>query len=208
MRAQVHPCAGLLASSAKWISGAQVRWIDCLAEPRPRVYFANHSSHFDFVVLWAALPAAIRIHTRPVAAREYWESTPLRSYLATRIFQSVLVPRQNVAALSGREVLSPLLAELDRGGSLILFPEGTRGNGSEVAEFKGGLCQLCRERPDVEAVPVYLENLNHVLPKGGIFPLPLGSRVTFGPPLHLDLGEDNREFLSRARQALRALRDR
>jgi 1-acyl-sn-glycerol-3-phosphate acyltransferase len=206
--AAVHPCAELLASSAKWISGARVRWIDCPAVTRPRVYFANHSSHFDFVVLWAALPEAIRIQTRPVAAREYWESTPLRSYLATRIFRSVLIPRLNVAALAGREALSPLLEELDRGGSLILFPEGTRGDGNDVAEFKSGLCQLCRERPDVEAVPVYLENLNHVLPKGGILPLPLGSRVTFGPPLHPDLGENNREFLSRARQALRALRDR
>src|SRR6266545_4553649 len=126
--AAVHPCAGLLASSAKWISGAHVRWIDCLAEPRPRVYFANHSSHLDFVVLWAALPAAIRVRTRPVAAREYWESTALKSYLATRIFRSVLVPRLNVAALAGREALSPLLDELDHGGSLILFPEGTRGD--------------------------------------------------------------------------------
>jgi 1-acyl-sn-glycerol-3-phosphate acyltransferase len=204
----VHPCAGLLASSAKWFSGARVRWIDCPAEPRPRVYFANHSSHLDFVVLWAALPQTIRTQTRPVAAQEYWESSWLRSYLATRVFQSLLVPRLNVAALAGREALSPLLEQLDLGGSLILFPEGTRGDGTEVAEFKSGLCQLCRERPEVEAVPVYLENLNHVLPKGGIIPKPLGSRVTFGPPLRTDRAEDSREFLSRARQALRELRDR
>jgi 1-acyl-sn-glycerol-3-phosphate acyltransferase len=208
VKAAVHPCAGLLASSARWLSGARVRWIDCLAEPRPRVYFANHSSHLDFVVLWAALPAAIRVHTRPVAAREYWESTPLKSFLATRIFRSVLVPRINVAALAGRGVLSPLLDQLDGGGSLIIFPEGTRGDGSDVAEFKGGLSQLCRERPDVEAVPVYLDNLNHVLPKGGFLPLPLGCSVTFGPPLRPGVGEGNREFLSRARHALRELRDR
>jgi 1-acyl-sn-glycerol-3-phosphate acyltransferase len=198
----------MLASSAKWISGASVRWIDCPAEPRPRVYFANHSSHLDFVVLWAALPESIRAQTRPVAAQEYWESNWLRSYLATRIFRSLLVPRLNVASLSGRAALSPLLDQLAGGGSLILFPEGTRGDGKDVAEFKSGLCRLCRERPEVEAVPVYLDNLNHVLPKGGIIPMPLGSRVTFGPPLKPEQNEGNREFLSRARRALRELRDR
>ena len=204
----MHPCAAPLASLAKWISRAQVRWIDCPAGPRPRVYFANHSSHLDFVVLWAALPAAIRVHTHPVAAREYWESTLVRSYLATRVFRSILVPGRDAATLAGRAVLSPLLHALDRGRSLVLFPEGTRGDGREIASFRGGLYQLCRQRPQLELVPVYLENLNRILPKGEFFPLPLGSRVTFGPPLRLDCGEGNGEFLARARQALSELRDR
>ena len=208
MRSSIHPCARLLAFFARRISRAHVRWIDRPAAPRPRVYFANHSSHFDFVVLWAALPPLIRVHTRPVAAEEYWQSTALRSYVATRIFRSLLVPRTDVAALAGRAILAPLLAQLDRGGSLILFPEGTRGDGAEVAGFKSGLYQLCRERPHVEAVPVYLENLHRVLPKGQIVPLPLGSRVTFGRPLLLDGNEGNREFLARAREALLELRDR
>ena len=188
MRPAIHPCARLLASCAKWISGARVRWIDGPPAPGPRVYFANHSSHLDFVVLWASLPARIRVHTRPVAAQEYWESTPWRSYLATRIFHSVLIPRLNGTVLLGRKTLCPLLDALDRGGSLILFPEGTRGDGGEVGPFKGGLYQLCRERPALEAVPVYLENLHRILPKGNLLPLPWRSRVTFGPALRLDPG--------------------
>ena len=120
-----------------------------------------------------------------------------------RLFRSILVSRD----APDRKSLAPLRAELDRGSSLILFPEGTRGNGKEVAEFKPGLYQLCRDRPDLEAVPVYLENLNNVLPKGEFLPMPLGSRVTFGPPLHVDSGEGPREFLSRARQALCSLKN-
>ena len=204
MTPQVHPCAGLLASLAKLITGANSRWIDCPADPRQRLYFANHTSHLDFVALWAALPEPIRVQTRPVAAREYWMRNGMRSFLATNVFQSVLVSRTEAA---GRNLLSPLLDELERGSSLILFPEGTRGNGDEVGEFKSGLYHLCRSNPDIEAVPVYLENLNRILPKGEFLPVPLLSRVTFGPPIRPQVDEGKSEFLERARGALCRLKD-
>ncbi|HLJ50787.1 MAG TPA: lysophospholipid acyltransferase family protein [Bryobacteraceae bacterium] len=198
----------MLASLAKWASRPQVRWIGAPAGSQPRVYFANHSSHLDFVVLWAALPKPVRARTRPVVAREYWESTFLRAYLAKRVFHSVLITRNEIAPLAARSTISALLRELDRGGSIVLFPEGTRGDGREVARFKRGLYELCRQRPDIEAVPVYLENLSRILPKGEILPTPSASRVTFGPPMRIRGGEGDGEFLSRARQALLDLKRR
>jgi 1-acyl-sn-glycerol-3-phosphate acyltransferase len=206
MSAMVHPGAALLASLARWVSGAHVRWLWRPVEPRPRVYFANHSSHLDTLVLWGALPAAVRGVTRPVAAQEYWQQSGLRSFLATRLFRSVLVPRPDATLFGGRGPLHRMLRELDGGCSLILFPEGTRGDGREVAEFKSGLYQLCRERSGLEAVPVYLENLSRVLPKGEFLPVPAASSITFGQPLRLESGEAKAAFLSRARQALQALR--
>ncbi len=202
----VHPGAALLASLARWVSGARVQWLWRPVEPRARVYFANHSSHLDALVLWGALPAAVRSVTRPVAAEDYWRKSGLRSFLATRLFRSVLIPRAAAGIFSGRGALEPMLRELDRGCSLILFPEGTRGSGQEVAEFKPGLYQLCRERSGLEAVPVYLGNLGRVLPKGEILPMPASSSVTFGQPLRLESGEARSDFLTRARQALRELR--
>jgi 1-acyl-sn-glycerol-3-phosphate acyltransferase len=202
----VHPGAALLASLARWVSGARVDWKWRPIEPRPRVYFANHSSHLDALVLWGALPAAVHSVTRPVAGEEYWQQSGLRSFLATRIFRSVLIPRRAAGLFSGRGTLEPMLRELDRGCSLILFPEGTRGNGQEVAEFQPGLYQLCRERSGLEAVPVYLGNLGRVLPKGEFLPIPASSSVTFGRPLRLESGEAKSDFLSRARQAVRELR--
>src|ERR1039457_5232226 len=144
MSTAVHPGAALLASLARWVSGADVQWLGRPVEPRPRVFFANHSSHLDALVLWGALPVTVRRVTRPVAAEDYWQQSSLRSFLATRIFRSVLIPRPTGGLFGGRRSLAPMLRELDRGCSLILFPEGTRGNGEEVAEFKGGLYQLCR----------------------------------------------------------------
>lgn len=202
MSAAIHPGAALLSGLATWFSGADVKWLWRPVAPQPRVYFANHSSHLDALVLWAALPDGIRGVTHPVAAQEYWQKSRLRSYLATRVFRSVLVPRSQGSPFAGRGIVSSLLRELERGCSLILFPEGKRGCGKEIADFKAGLYQLCHEHSGLEAVPVYLENLNRVLPKGGIVPMPAKSRVVFGAPLHLEPGEARPDFLRRARQAL------
>jgi 1-acyl-sn-glycerol-3-phosphate acyltransferase len=105
----------------------------------------------------------------------------------------------------GREAVARMVQELDRRDSLIVFPEGTRGSGDEVGEFKSGLYYLWRERPDVELVPVHLENLNRVLPKGEVIPVPMISRVSFGLPLDWAEGETKEAFLERARRAVQRL---
>ncbi len=189
--------ADLLASAARWISRADVSWLWRPAGYAPRVYFANHSSHLDTLLLWAALPAPERRRIRPVAAQDYWQRTPLRRFLAKRVFGCLMVSRDPATPFAGRGVLSSLLRELERGCSLILFPEGGRGDGREIGEFKAGLYQLCSARADLEAVPVYLENVK---------PGPAASRVVFGAPLSLQAGESKSDFLSRAQRALRSLK--
>src|SRR5207244_6715222 len=116
---------------------------------------------------------------------DYWSRGPLRSYIATRLFQAVLIERP-VGPIAGRETLEPIVEALDEGSSLILFPEGTRGNGAEIGPFKSGIYQLCRRRPGLQLVPAYLENLNRILPKGEVMPIPLLRRVIFGPPIELE----------------------
>jgi 1-acyl-sn-glycerol-3-phosphate acyltransferase len=201
-----HPLASILAGCARVISGVRVRWVDCGPASTQRVYFANHSSHLDAVVLWAALPPEARARTSPVAGRDYWDKTPLRRYLADRVFHALLINRQpkgeDRSIANARATISQLVAALDAGRSLIVFPEGTRGAGDEVATFKTGIYYLAKERPQVELVPAYLENLNRILPKGEFMPVPLLSSATFGPPVHLMPGEDRHAFLERTRQAV------
>lgn len=168
------------------------------------IFYANHNSHLDVVVLWAVLPGAVRALTRPVASKDYWEKNALRRFCATRIFNAVLVERDgNLAAL--RQQLDQMVTVLDEGASLIIFPEGTRGDSGEVAPFRAGLHFLARQRPDVDLVPVNLHNLGRIMPKGEFAPVPQLSRVTFGEPLHLEPKEGKDAFLERARQALIAL---
>ena len=194
--------ASFLAWLARLISGANALWVDCLPDAKQRIYFGNHTSHMDFVVLWSVLPDDVRAQTRPVAAEEYWSCSKLRSYLASRVFRAILVDRQSSTVEQRRDQMERMLAGMGKDQSLILFPEGTRGNGDEVQPFKSGLFHLAKARPGLELVPVYLENLNRVLPKGEYLPVPLLSRVYFGAPLHLHEGEGKAEFLERARKAL------
>jgi 1-acyl-sn-glycerol-3-phosphate acyltransferase len=199
-----------LAVACRLITGATVEW-RCGRQPeRPRVYFGNHSSHLDFVVIWSALPPGLRRSARPVAGKDYWEKGRLRRYLAARVFHAVLIERSCAGAsaqpAAARAAIDRMAAELDARHALIVFPEGTRAQDGDVGPFKSGLYHLARARPDAELVPVYLENLNRILPKGEFLPVPMLSRVVFGQPLAAIPGEDKPAFLARARQELIHLR--
>jgi 1-acyl-sn-glycerol-3-phosphate acyltransferase len=210
----IHPIASLLAAVARGISGVQVQWAGCQPDEKQRIYFTNHTSHLDFVVLWSALPPEIRARTRPIAAQDYWEESPLRRYLALNVFQAVLIQRGAMAQakspeeahLVGRHLVEQMALAMGEKNSLILFPEGTRGTGERVGPFRGGLYHLALRRPDVELVPAHLENMNRILPKGEVLPVPMLSLLTFGKPLQLEHGEEKDVFLERAREAVSSLR--
>ncbi len=215
MSAGMHPLASVIAAVARGISGVQVRWAGCRPEEKQRIYFANHTSHLDFVVLWSALPGEVRARTRPVAAKDYWEKG-VKAYLAQRVFRAVLVHRGGTAQKENREearaaartVIDRLAEAMGETESLILFPEGTRGTGETIGPFRSGLYYLAKRRPEVELVPACLENLNRILPKGEVLPVPLVSLLTFGAPMHIGETEDKRGFLERACAAVSALRSK
>lgn len=169
----------------------------------PAIYFANHSSHLDFTTIWAALPKAARARVRPVAGRDYWEKTPRRRRIACTLFNAVLIERQRVTVACNP--LQPMLAAVDAGDSLIVFPEGTRSTDGKVHEFKSGLHHLARARPNIPLVPVYLQDLNRILPKGDFLPVPLLGSLTLGKPLRLAPDENKVAFLQRAREAVQQL---
>lgn len=199
-----------LAAGSRLVTGATVLWHCDPRATRQRIYFANHASHLDFLVIWSALSPALRASVRPVAGRDYWEKGAVRRYLAAHVFHAVLIERPAAGAghcaSCARASIARLVAEMGARHSLIVFPEGTRGVGGRLGPFKSGLYHLSRARPDVELVPVYLDNLNRILPKGEILPVPMLSRVVFGRPLATGPGEDKHEFLMRARDALIQLR--
>jgi 1-acyl-sn-glycerol-3-phosphate acyltransferase len=195
----------MIAGIIQLLTGAQCRWIGVEPDARQRIYFANHQSNLDAPVIWAALPPLLRAKTRPVAAKDYWEKSAVRRWLANDVFRVVLIERTGITAHNNP--LVKMDEALDAGSSLILFPEGTRQVSEDVGmnPFKPGLWHLARKHPDVELVPVWLENLNRILPKGEFLPLPLLASVTFGAPLVRVAGENKPDFIARAQAAVSAL---
>ena len=195
----------VLALLARFLSGATVRWIDSQPEACQRVYFANHTSHLDVMVIWSALPPAVRALTRPVGAKDYWTAGPIRRYLSSRVFNAMLIDRREIKV--HQSPVDMMIREIGHKYSVIMFPEGGRNSGAEIGEFKSGLYYLCKKRPDLEMIPVHLDNLNRILPRGEVFPVPLLSCISFGPPMWLEAGETKADFLRRAREAVRRLKE-
>jgi 1-acyl-sn-glycerol-3-phosphate acyltransferase len=195
---------------ARTITKKSVRFLERIDDGRQRIFFANHTSHLDFILIWSSLPREVRERTRPVARRDYWERSRFRRFYVRDVFNAVLIDRALLDSDTvggtfdrrGREAVKQMLEGLGDEYSLILFPEGTRGSGESIGQFRSGLYYLCRERPDVELVPVRIHGAHKVLPKGRKLPRPQESDLTFGTSMRFEEGETRTGFLERARTAL------
>jgi len=85
--------AAAVAGLARLVTGVRGIWLGCGPDPVPRIYFANHNSHGDFVLIWTVLPPALRRTTRPVAGSDYWMVNGLRRFIGERVFRAVLIDR-------------------------------------------------------------------------------------------------------------------
>jgi 1-acyl-sn-glycerol-3-phosphate acyltransferase len=200
--------AWLIVLFARLLTGVRAVWSGTGPKAEQTLYFANHTSHGDFVLLWATLPPDLRALTRPVAGQDYWEASPLRRFIGRDVFNALMIRRDGSAA-PGSEVnpVDQMKEALQAGDSLIMFPEGTRNTGEEVLlPLKSGLYHLARACPQVRLVPVWIENLKRVLPKGTLVPVPLACTVRYGAPIALAEGEDKAAFIARARAAMLDLR--
>lgn len=193
----------VLIGLVKLLVGANPRWLEAAPDlsksQAQSIYFTNHTSHLDTLALWVALPAEIRRYTRPVAAKDYWGQGKLKRFIAINVLNAVLITRE---VSRHAEPLTPLLAALAAGDSLIIFPEGTRKAQAEPSDFKGGLYHLAEAFPHVKLIPVYLDTLHRSMPKGSILPVPMICTVRFGGAMVWQAGEHKKVFLTRARQAI------
>jgi 1-acyl-sn-glycerol-3-phosphate acyltransferase len=189
---------------ARFITAVRADWRGIEPVPRQRVYFANHTSNGDMPMIWSVLPPALRRDTRPVAAADYWLTSKLRAFLGAEVFRAVLIDRRPEARTE--DPLAKINAALAEGSSLIIFPEGQRNmTEARLLPFKAGLYNMGKAHPNVDLVPTWIANLNTIMPKGEVIPLPLICTVTFGAPLHVEANETKDAFLARASGALLAL---
>ena len=146
----------------------------------PSVIIANHNSHFDTLFLFYILPVLRIRKTHAVAAKDYFSRSRILFALASLLFSPVWLDRGKQPR--GNNPLKEMEHRLAEGHSVILFPEGTRGQPGEMQHFKSGLGRLIANHPDIPIVPVVLLGPERVLPKGRIVPLPLHGEIIISPP--------------------------
>ncbi|OJF95055.1 lysophospholipid acyltransferase family protein [Pararhizobium antarcticum] len=190
---------------ARAVTAVRAIWPESGPPQGQCIYFANHSSHGDFILIWSVLPPWMRVRTRPVAGADYWLKSSLNRFIGCDVFAAVLIERDREKRL--QDPIAVMSDALDAGSSLILFPEGTRNETeARLLPFRSGLYNLAMAtRPDIPLVPVWIDNLNRVMPKGEIVPIPLICTVTFGEALIIAPDEAREIFLARATDALLAL---
>ncbi|MCR9138605.1 MAG: 1-acyl-sn-glycerol-3-phosphate acyltransferase [Alphaproteobacteria bacterium] len=201
-----HVTANAIVLFARLLTAVRAIWDGVEPIPSKRVYFANHTSNGDFVLIWAVLPPYMRRRTRPVAGSDYWLTSKLKTFIGCEVFNAVLIDRNPETRTD--DPVTQMAEALDSGSSLILFPEGTRNmSDASLLPFKSGLYHLAQQRTDVDLIPVWIENLNRVMPKGEILPIPLICTVRFGEALRLETNENKDAFLDRTHAALLALKE-
>ena len=198
----------VLAFVVRLVAAPRVIWDQGGPLARQRVYFANHTSNADLPLIWTVLPGDLRVRTRPVAAADYWLKNPVRKFFGGDVFRGLLVDRRPEARDEGEDPMATIRGALDAGDSLIIFPEGRRNETKKtLLPLKAGIYNMALSHPEVEMVPVWIENLNKVMPRGEVVPIPLICTIAFGRPLPPpEEGEEKDDYLRRACKALLDLR--
>ena len=83
-----------LIGLTRFLVGGSAQWIDCEPSDAQRIYFANHASHLDTLLIWSALPSELRRRTHPVAAADYWGRPGPLAAIARRTLKVVLIERR------------------------------------------------------------------------------------------------------------------
>jgi 1-acyl-sn-glycerol-3-phosphate acyltransferase len=194
-----------LAMFAQFITAVRADWRGIEPVRKQRIYFANHTSNADLPLIWTVLPPALRRETRPVAAADYWLKTKARAFVGPEVFRAVLIDRRSEHQTE--DPVAKIIAALDEGSSLIIFPEGGRNRSSDpLMPLKAGLFNIASQRPHVDLVPTWIDNIASIMPSGEVIPVPLGCTITFGSPMYVEEGETKDAFLTRAADAMVELR--
>lgn len=187
---------------ARVFTGADIVGRERLPLKGPAILVANHASHVDTVLLLTIYPSRALDRVRPAAAADYFLKGRLISWFSRHVLNIVPVARDRVGA--GEDVLAPARQALEAGDILLIFPEGTRGDGEELSRLKTGVAKLAAAFPDAPVTPIWLQGAGRVLPKGAHVPVPLNCTVLVGEPL--TWGGDRMAFMEALREALESLK--
>lgn len=181
------------------IVGVKFIKVERLRNCKQFVIVSNHNSHIDTMALLSALSSSQLAKTHPVAAGDYFGQSKVRAFFTRFFVNAILIPR---TVKKGEQNPIRVMSEiLKKGDSLILFPEGSRGEPEKMQEFKKGIGLLMKMNPDVAYIPVFMKGMGKVLPRGERLLVPFDTYVCFGEPA-LCKSDDVEEIVSEIEKAI------
>ncbi len=172
----------VLKPLALLVLGLNVRRRHLLPATGPAVLAANHNSHLDTAVLLSLFPFRVARDIRPVAAADYFLRNPWLAWFSRHIMRIIPVDRTSASARAN--LMEGVAGALARKQIVLFFPEGTRGEPEQLAEFRTGIAQVANRHPDVPIIPVFLHGLGKALPRGEGLLVPFCCDVFVGEPIY------------------------
>jgi len=184
-----------------FIAGARYRRRH-LAPKGPCIVVANHNSHLDAAILLCLFPLwrAHRVH--PVAAADYFGETMFMRLMAMTMMNALPIARKPEP---GVDPLAPIQEMLDRGDSLIFFPEGSRGKAGVLAPFRSGIGRLVQTCPGLLVLPVFMSGPEKIWARGQTIPVPVNIHVNVGRPRQYDPDQPSRKIAEQVREDVLSL---
>jgi len=186
----------------KWFVGVKFDNASFLLNEKQFIIVANHNSHLDTMTLMASLPSKILPKVKPVAAADYFGNTKLKEKMSNYFINTLLISRSE-----GSNAIRQMKKALDEGYSLIVFPEGTRGNPDEEQELKPGIALLLSLCPQIKYVPAYMVGMGKAMPKNDNLIIPYESSLIYGEPRLIE-SEDKKEILKQLEQDFKILKEK
>lgn len=153
-------------------------------ESKQFIIVANHNSHMDTVSILSALPSVHLAKVHPVAAGDYFGKNNVTKFLTEFFINSLLISRNKEAGK--QNPLEVMEKTLQDGYSILIFPEGSRGEAEVMTDFKHGTSILLKKNPSIPFIPIFLKGMGKALPKGDPFLLPTECQVIIGKPVFIE----------------------
>lgn len=173
----------LMRTFLRVIVGVHFRNRDMIRKQEQFIIVANHNSHLDTMCALSAIPWKMLRKTHPIAAGDYFGQSPVKAFFTRFFVNAILIPRSRPKEGEvGPDPIQLMIDQIDKGHSLILFPEGSRGEPEKFQKFKRGIGILLEQRPHVMVIPAFMKGLGKALGKGQTILIPTNSVVIFGEP--------------------------
>jgi 1-acyl-sn-glycerol-3-phosphate acyltransferase len=195
----------LMRTFLRMIVGVHFRNRDVIRRHEQFIIVANHNSHLDTMCLLSAIPWRMLWKTHPIAASDYFGQSPWKAFFTRFFVNAILIPRNRPKeGEEGPDPIQLMMDQLDKGHSLILFPEGSRGEPEKFQKFKRGIGILLEQRPHIVVIPAFMKGLGKALGKGHTLLIPTSSVVIFGEP-ELSKAKDVEGIVAETEEKIRSL---